>query len=296
MTTPKSLRGSRRETEMPRSIDINPTAVCNLRCSFCWGPDHTLPDGLNTDEWKELIRFLAEHGSQAVVFTGGEPLVRNDIGELLRCAHEVGLHVTLSTNTLLLRRRAADVIPYIDEIGIPLDGSSREANARMRLGNPRQFATAIDALHLICARRPNIHATVRTVVSKVNKHDIVNIGAVLSHHHMSWDRWKLYQFVPVSIGASHRDEHEITTADFQKIVSDVIEAWPSLPIEGQSADTRVGRYLFIGPEGEVYGVDSDGSYSRIGSWIELVEGKLTESVREIVSSSKNNRHGAKHCA
>src|SRR2546421_10043014 len=133
----------------PRSVDINPTALCNLHCSFCWGPNHTLPDSLTTEDWEQVIHFLASHGTTAIVFTGGEPLIRKDIHHLLAFAKRLGMRITLSTNTLLLRRRAAEILPFVDEIGIPLDGSSAVNNATMRLGNPRAFTTALDALHFI---------------------------------------------------------------------------------------------------------------------------------------------------
>src|SRR2546421_7250557 len=90
----------------PRSVDINPTALCNLHCSFCWGPDHTLPDSLTAEDWEQVIRFFAHHGTTAIVFTGGEPLIRKDIGRLLEFAKILGMRVTLSTNTLLLQKRA----------------------------------------------------------------------------------------------------------------------------------------------------------------------------------------------
>src|ERR1051326_8916799 len=142
-------RQSSEQACFPSSIDINPTALCNLHCSFCWGPDHTLPDSLTTEDWEHVIRFFAHRGTTAIVFTGGEPLVRKDIGRLLAFAKFLGMHVTLSTNTLLLRKRAEQYLPFVDEIGIPLDGSNAVNNSRMRLGPSRAFACALDAMHFV---------------------------------------------------------------------------------------------------------------------------------------------------
>lgn len=86
----------------PRSIDINPTAKCNLDCSFCWGPEHTIEDGLSTAQWKGVIDLFSRRGTNAIVFTGGEPLIRPDIDKLVVYAKEQGMRTTLSTNTLLL--------------------------------------------------------------------------------------------------------------------------------------------------------------------------------------------------
>src|SRR5437762_732284 len=102
----------------PTSIDINPTAKCNLSCSFCWGPNHTIEDGLSTADWKAVLSFFTTYGTSSVVLTGGEPLIRRDLAEIVRFAkRNLGLHLTLSTNTLLLKKKAPDVLAYVDEIG-----------------------------------------------------------------------------------------------------------------------------------------------------------------------------------
>jgi MoaA/NifB/PqqE/SkfB family radical SAM enzyme len=173
---------------MPASIDVNLTAVCNLDCSFCWGPDHSIPDGLTTADWTNVLSYFADRGTMAVVFTGGEPLVRKDLARLLRHGSGLDMRITLSTNALLLARCAADVLPHIHEIGIPIDGSSAESNARMRSGSRRAFACAIEALRLVRAHNPNIEITVRTVVSRINAHDIAAIGKLLASIRPWWDR------------------------------------------------------------------------------------------------------------
>lgn len=185
------------ELEFPRSIDIFPTAGCNLRCSFCWGPEHNIPDALDTDGWKQVINFFSSRGTNAVVFSGGEPLIRGDIDELIRFSKGLGMRITLSTNGLLLRNKASQVLPFIDEIGIPIDGVNTKQNAKMRLGNARAFSAAMNALHIIKPNYPYIEVTVRTVVSKVNIVEIENVGELLETQRGLFDRWKLYHFAPV---------------------------------------------------------------------------------------------------
>src|SRR2546425_11691187 len=122
MNTDK-VRQISEHTRFPGSIDINPTALCNLHCSFCWGPDHTLPDSLTAEDWEHVIRFFAHHGTTAVVFTGGEALIRKNIGRLFEFAKTLGMRVTLLTNTLLFRKKTDQCLPFLDEIRISLDGS-----------------------------------------------------------------------------------------------------------------------------------------------------------------------------
>ena len=130
----------------PKSIDVNPTSKCQLQCPFCWGPNHEIPDGLSTQDWLNTIQFFAERGTDAIVFTGGEPLLRKDIVELLRFSKQMGMRVTLSTNTILLPSLAEKVLPMVDEVGIPMDGSTEQNNLLMREGKINSFQYQIDAL------------------------------------------------------------------------------------------------------------------------------------------------------
>lgn len=248
---------------LPKSVDVNVTAKCNLACEFCWGPDHNISDGLNTKQWENAIQFFAQGGTDSIVFTGGEPLIRKDIGELVRFAKDQGMRVTLSTNTLLLKRKASEVLPFVDEIGIPLDGSTAENNSIMRKGNAMAFQSSIEAMGLLAAEYPGIEVTIRTVVSKVNKDNIVSMGKLLETKGGQFDRWKLYQFVPVSIGLHHKEKFEISEGEFEDVTRTVIDQFPELPIVTCPSRQRVGRYVFLGPEGSIFGVDDTGEGHRL---------------------------------
>lgn len=274
----------------PSSVDINPTAVCNLHCSFCWGPDHAIPDRYDTGRWNEIVDFLADRGSTGIVFTGGEPLIRKDIGELVKHSKDRGLNVTLSTNTLLWEKRHKEVGPYINELGIPLDGSTREKNNLMRLGNPKQYDTFLRTLSTAKIAYPDVNITVRTVASKVNKDDIVDIGKVLSNYEGLFDRWKIYQFAPVSIGKDHADEHEMNSQEFTDIASEASQQL-NTPTRIYSSTERVGRYVFVGPEGNLFGVGDNGDYKVVGNFEENTPDQLVESMQTLVNPIINKLHG-----
>jgi MoaA/NifB/PqqE/SkfB family radical SAM enzyme len=99
------------------------TFRCNLRCSFC---DYT--DPLFRSRYPEVstgsaIRLLeiARQGIPSLAISGGEPLLRDDIVEILRAAHEFAYKpIALFTNSLLLEERE-DVLDYVDFLQISLD-------------------------------------------------------------------------------------------------------------------------------------------------------------------------------
>src|SRR3984893_13597659 len=72
---------------------------CPLHCPYCSNPTRARSDGdLTTDEWRRVLREATELGVLQVGFSGGEPLVRRDLAELVRGAREAKLYTNLITS------------------------------------------------------------------------------------------------------------------------------------------------------------------------------------------------------
>src|SRR5512139_3373545 len=89
----------------------NITRRCNLKCVHCYahalGEDEASPDELTTAEGKTLLDDLAQFGAPVVLFSGGEPLVRQDLPELAAYAVSKGMRAVISTNGTLIRAATA---------------------------------------------------------------------------------------------------------------------------------------------------------------------------------------------
>src|SRR3954452_4484149 len=105
----------------------NITRTCNLKCVHCYTDSEAkkYPDELSTDQCKTVLNDLAEFKVPAVLFSGGEPLVRRDLFELAAHARSLGLHVVLSTNGTLIDRKIAQQFKDLKfaYIGISLDSA-----------------------------------------------------------------------------------------------------------------------------------------------------------------------------
>ncbi len=108
-------------------LRVSLTDRCNLRCSYCmpaegldWLPDDTV---LTDDEVVRLIRIGVEQlGIREVRFTGGEPLVRRGLVDIVRRTHELGVETALTTNALGLSRTAGALAEAgLDRINVSLD-------------------------------------------------------------------------------------------------------------------------------------------------------------------------------
>ena len=113
----------------------NITRTCNLKCIHCY-TDSEAKDykgELTTEEGKKLIEDLKEFGIPALLFSGGEPLIRPDVFELVDHAKSLGLRCTLSTNGVLITPEVAKRIKESGfvYVGISLDGIG-EINDKFR--------------------------------------------------------------------------------------------------------------------------------------------------------------------
>jgi len=116
-------------------LRVSLTDRCNLRCSYCmpaegldWLPDsQTLTD----DEVVRLVRIGVELlGIEEVRFTGGEPLVRRGLVDIVRRTHELGVETSLTTNALGLSRTAAALAEAgLDRVNVSLDSIRPETFA-----------------------------------------------------------------------------------------------------------------------------------------------------------------------
>jgi len=126
-------------------LRVSLTDRCNLRCSYCmpaegldWLPDESV---LTDDEVVRLVRIGVELlGIREVRFTGGEPLVRRGLVDIVRRTHELGVETSLTTNALGLARTApALAAAGLDRVNVSLDSIRPESflaiTRRDRLGD-----------------------------------------------------------------------------------------------------------------------------------------------------------------
>jgi 12,18-didecarboxysiroheme deacetylase len=104
----------------------NVTRRCNLKCIHCYSSSQNVRYGyeLKTEEGKKLIANLAEFGSPVILFSGGEPLLRRDLPELIQFAVDKGMRAVISTNgTLITKERAAVFSKMgLSYVGVSIDG------------------------------------------------------------------------------------------------------------------------------------------------------------------------------
>ena len=104
----------------------NMTRRCNLKCVHCYSSSRNVQykNELSTDEGKKLIADLAAFRAPVILFSGGEPLMREDLPDLARFAVDQGMRAVISTNGTLLTKKTAGTLKKIgiSYAGVSLDG------------------------------------------------------------------------------------------------------------------------------------------------------------------------------
>jgi radical SAM protein with 4Fe4S-binding SPASM domain len=107
-------------------VAFNCTSRCNLNCLHCYSSSTSGPneDELTTSEANQLLNQLAEANCPIVLLTGGEPLLRDDLFDLLAEAKQLYLRTVISTNGTLIDSAAAEKLDAlgVSYVGISIDG------------------------------------------------------------------------------------------------------------------------------------------------------------------------------
>jgi radical SAM protein len=176
------------------------TQSCDLACKHCRAAAQPIPhpDELTHEEGKALIDQIADMHIPIFVFTGGDPLKRKDVFELIRYAAGKGVQVavTPSATPLLTREKIFKMKEAgVVRLGISLDGSCPEIHDAFR-GLPGAFARTIQAIEW--AGEAGIPIQVHTTISRHNANDLDNLVSLFEK--LAIVMWNVFFLVPVGRG------------------------------------------------------------------------------------------------
>lgn len=156
-------------------VSWNITNKCNMYCDHCYRDAGEKNNGeLTTEEGKSLIREIAKAGFKIMIFSGGEPLIRKDIFELISYANELKLRPVIGTNGTLISREVAAKLKEsgLKAVGISLDSLNGNKHDKFR-----KYENAWrDALYgMKNCRDIGLPFQIHTTVMDWNKDEVINI-------------------------------------------------------------------------------------------------------------------------
>ncbi len=250
-----ALRYGRRSEDLPShllqfSIDKRPVVVwnitrrCNLKCRHCYAHARPRPEDneLSTEEGRRLIDDLAAFKAPVLLFSGGEPTMREDLPELADYAVKKGMRAVISTNGTLIDREKAALLKKIglSYVGISLDGG-REINDSFR-GVAGAFDDAMKGIEN--CREAGIKVGMRFTINKFNAAEIPKMFDILENYDIP--RICFYHLVYAGRGSAMIDS-DLTREETRRAVDLIIDRTKDLHDRGLPKEVLTGDSHADGP-------------------------------------------------
>ncbi|MFH1504516.1 MAG: radical SAM protein [Candidatus Omnitrophota bacterium] len=174
-----------------KEVIISITNRCNLKCKMCDIPVNLMEE-LDTFQWKQVIEEASLIGAETIVFSGGEPLLREDIFELITAAKDNRMNACLTSNGYLLDEKAAGKLAAsgVNVVNVSLEGPEEIHNYLRGQGT---FKRAVKALENL--RKYGVESTIAVMVSKHNYNSMPYIVELAKKYGASTIRFQPFSVI-----------------------------------------------------------------------------------------------------
>ena len=209
-------------------VSWNTTNACNMYCAHCYrDAGCKAEEELNTEEAKKLLREIAKAGFKIMIFSGGEPLTRPDIVELVKYASDLHLIPVFGTNGTLITLEMAQKLKDAGAkgMGISLDSLDKAKHDKFR-SFPGGWDGAVQGMKN--CRAVGLPFQIHTTVMDWNQHELeamtdfaVEIGAK-AHH--------FFFLVPTG-RASSIEEESLRAEQYEDVLTRIMRKQEQVDIE-----------------------------------------------------------------
>lgn len=202
---------------IPLVVSWNVTRKCNLKCSHCYinATKEELRGELTTGEAKRLMDQLSEVSRPLLILSGGEPLLRDDIYDLIRYGASKGFRMGLGSNGSLINDEAAEKLKDagLKTVSISLDSSVPERHDEFR-GVKGSWQKAVNAITAL--KRRGVLVQVNTTVTQQNHGEIDEIMSLAER--LGVENFHLFFLVPTGRGVKLAD---VSPALYESMIKSV---------------------------------------------------------------------------
>ncbi|MEF2964811.1 radical SAM protein [Paenibacillus sp. M1] len=192
-------------------VSWNVTKRCNLYCEHCYrdsGPDAQVAGQLSTEEGRRLIDGVKAAGFRLLIFSGGEPLVREDVCELIAYAASIGLHPAMGSNGTLLTAEKARELKEAGLGGIAISIDSADPAPHNRFRNAADgWERAVEGIRH--AQRAGIKVQINMTLKEDNVGDFEQVAQLAEELGVS----SLHPFFLVPTGRAINIEEDALKAE-----------------------------------------------------------------------------------
>jgi cyclic pyranopterin phosphate synthase len=242
-----------------KDLRISVTPRCNLNCLYCHPLDFEQsepPGTVSVEEVRNFIAAMQMLGLESVRFTGGEPLVRKELPEMIAVARDLGIgDIAITTNGMLFGRKAKELVQAgLKRINLSMDSVTPEVFTHMTQGGKvEKVLGAIETAWELGLDPVKINAV---MIRGMNENEVVPLAALslekplhvrfLEYMHLDNSQPELYERRFVS-GKETREKLERHFGPLEKLNSD-----PTAPARVYQIPGAVGTVGFINPVTEAF--------------------------------------------
>ena len=175
------ISGSSWFSYTPIELELEVTRACNQECEHCYNKSHfPLPNELRFDEIQRLLDGFRSSGGQKLKITGGEPLMRKDLFDIMEYAQHVGIksYEFTSNGNLINKDNAQKLRQYLKSVNISIFGN-KEVHDKIT-NSSNSFDRAINALGIL--KEEGIGVNIFFTVMKDNVSQIPYMVEFASDH------------------------------------------------------------------------------------------------------------------
>lgn len=218
----------------PRIIAWELTRSCNLSCVHCRAASEFgyYPGELSTEEIKQTIDNIASITNPIFILTGGEPLLRPDIWEIIDYAHEKGTSPVVSTNGTLLTPEIAQKLKEheIPRISVSIDFPNKELHDKFR-GQEGAFEASLEGIRYV--KEAGVGVQINTTVTKMNNHLLEEMHDLALS--LNVDAFHIFLLVPTGRGEDLLDV-ELTPEEYETALTWAYERQKTSPLHFKPTD------------------------------------------------------------
>ncbi|MGE9984033.1 heme b synthase [Desulfovibrio sp. SGI.169] len=199
-----------------RLIAWEVTRSCNLACKHCRAEAHPepYPGELSTAEAKALIDTFPRVGRPIIIFTGGDPMMRPDVYELVAYAHARGLTCAFSPNGTLITPENARLIRKagVERCSISIDGADAQSHDAFR-GVPGAFEASMRGIGYL--KEAGVPFQINTTVTRNNLGSFKKIFELCER--IGAAAWHIFLLVPMGRASGLADQ-VITAREYEDVL------------------------------------------------------------------------------
>lgn len=226
------------------TVYINITEKCNLNCPYCYlDCSNSKINELKTEDWINTINEIDKLHVENLAITGGEPLLREDLFEILNEANFENIKVTglITNGTMINSKNLDDICENFNVVQIALDGVNKETHEISR--GKGTFDRVLKSIELLKSALDNSKLDQAFISMTVFEENKAEVSEMIRFANSKNCNMSFFNVLPVGRANKSSSLHWLTPDEYGQIVIDAYKIFSEIANENLSKGKRTNFYV-----------------------------------------------------